>query len=398
MASNYSTNLKIELISTGEQAGTWGDTTNTNLGTALEEAIVGYGAVPTDGDGETVLNYSNTNNSQPARCFTLNVTGALAAAENIVVPTITKSYIVQNNTTGGYDIVVKTSGQTGGINVPQGKSMFVYVDGTNVVEAITHTPVSSGGTGSSTLAANNVLLGNGTSALQTVAPGTDGNFLVSDGTTWTTESGATARTSLGLSAMATQDPASVAITGGTISGLSSLSVDGDTTVTNGRISGNGALPAGAVMSFAMQTPPTGWKECNGDELAELDYPDLFAAIGTIYNTGTEASGNFRLPDLRGEFVRGWDNGKGTDSGRTFASSQGDAIRNITGSVATGHSLGLYGTSGTGAIRASGTLRGSVGSSGSASYYEGHDFDASRQVPTASENRPRNIAMMYCIKT
>ena len=150
MASNYSTNLKIELIATGEQAGTWGGTTNTNLGTALEEAVVGYGNPNFTSDADLTLTLTNSNATQVARNLVLNVTssGSLTATRNLVVPTIEKPYVVQNNTTGGQSIIVKTSGGSG-VTVPNGKSMFLYTDGTNVVEVITHIPVSSGGTGAS---------------------------------------------------------------------------------------------------------------------------------------------------------------------------------------------------------------------------------------------------------
>jgi len=140
MASDYSTNLKIELIADGEQAGTWGDTTNTNLGTTLEEAIVGYGAVTFSSDADLTLTLSNSNATQAARCLVLNVTSVgLTDTRNLVVPTINKPYVVQNNTTGGRDIVVKTSGGSG-VTIPNGKSAVVYVDGTNVVSQITHIP------------------------------------------------------------------------------------------------------------------------------------------------------------------------------------------------------------------------------------------------------------------
>lgn len=150
MASNYSTNLKIELIATGEQAGTWGGTTNTNLGTAIEEAVVGYGNPDFTSDADLTLTFSNSNATQVARNLVLNVTstGSLTATRNLIVPTIEKPYVVQNNTSGGQSIVVKTSGGSG-ITVPNGKSMFLYVDGTNVVEVTTYTPISSGGTGAS---------------------------------------------------------------------------------------------------------------------------------------------------------------------------------------------------------------------------------------------------------
>jgi hypothetical protein len=135
MASTYS-NLKIELIGTGEQQGTWGTTTNTNLGTALEEAIVGRGTANFTTDADLTLTLTNSNATQVARNFVLNVTSgvSLTATRNLIVPTIEKPYIVQNNTTGSQSIVVKTTAGTG-ITVPSGKIGFLYTDATNVVTA-----------------------------------------------------------------------------------------------------------------------------------------------------------------------------------------------------------------------------------------------------------------------
>ena len=198
MASTYSA-LKFELIGTGEQSGTWGNTTNTNLGTAIEEAIVGYATANFTSDANLTISLTDTNASQTARNLVLNVTSSvsLTATRNLIVPTIEKPYYIFNNTTGSQSIVVKTSAGTG-VTVPNGSKMFVYVDETNVVEAVNRfgsltlgsaLPVGSGGTGASSLTANNVILGNGTSAVQFVAPGTTGNVLTSNGTTWVSTSG-----------------------------------------------------------------------------------------------------------------------------------------------------------------------------------------------------------------
>jgi hypothetical protein len=134
MASTYSTNLKIELQATGENPGTWGTITNTNLGTALEQAIVGYGNPSYASDANLTLTYTDTNAAQAARALVLNVTSAvsLTATRQLVVPTIQKQYIVQNNTTGSQSITVKTSAGTG-ITVPNGRKAHLYVDGTNVI-------------------------------------------------------------------------------------------------------------------------------------------------------------------------------------------------------------------------------------------------------------------------
>ncbi len=146
MASTYSSNLKIELITTGEQTNTWGTTTNNNLGTALEEAIVGYGNPVFSTNGDLTISLTNSNSTQIARNFVLNVTSStsLISTWNLIVPTIEKPYVVQNNTTGGQSIVVKTSAGTG-VTVPNGKSVFVYTDGTNVVSAINYFPTVAAG-------------------------------------------------------------------------------------------------------------------------------------------------------------------------------------------------------------------------------------------------------------
>jgi hypothetical protein len=182
MASTYS-DLKIELIGTGEQVGTWGSTTNTNLGTAIEEAIVGSADVAFS-SADVTLTLTNINSTQSARHLRLNLTGTSGGARNLILGSgcqIDKPYIINN----GLADTVTVKNTTGtGVAVPAGKSMWVYNNGTNVVEVITHTPVSSGGTGAYTLTANNVILGNGTSAVQFVAPGTSGNLLTSNGTTW----------------------------------------------------------------------------------------------------------------------------------------------------------------------------------------------------------------------
>lgn len=162
-----------------------------------------------------------------------------------------------------------------------------------------------------------------------------------------------------------------------------------------------SLPSGAVMYFAMQAAPLGWLKADGSAVSRTQYPALFAAIGTTFGAGNGKT-TFNLPDLRGEFVRGWDGGRGIDPGRAFGSAQGDAIRNITGSIDTGinsgHQLFDEATA-TGALAISQrrwktwTSDTQDGGNNPSAF----DFDASRVVPTAAENRPRNIALLACIK-
>jgi hypothetical protein len=138
MASTYS-NLKVELIGTGEQSGTWGTTTNVNLGTALEEAIVGRATAQFPSDANLTITLVDTNTTQVARHYILDVTSAvsLSTTRNLIVPTINKPYIVENNTTGGQSIVVKTASGTG-ITVPNGKTVMVYANSVNVVSAFNY--------------------------------------------------------------------------------------------------------------------------------------------------------------------------------------------------------------------------------------------------------------------
>jgi hypothetical protein len=135
MASTYS-NLKIELIGTGDQSGTWGNTTNTNLGTALEEAITGSASV-TFSSADVTLTLTDTNTSQTARNLRLNLTGTSGGARSLTVPAIEKQYIVKNNCAD--TITVKCAGGVDtGVGVPTGKSMILFNDGVNVTEAVTY--------------------------------------------------------------------------------------------------------------------------------------------------------------------------------------------------------------------------------------------------------------------
>lgn len=151
-------------------------------------------------------------------------------------------------------------------------------------------------------------------------------------------------------------------------------------------SGGYVLPAGAVSAFAMTSVPSGWLECNGGAISREAYADLFNAIGTTWGFGDGVL-TFNLPDLRGEFIRGFDNGRAVDSGRSFASSQAYAVENHQHAVPSNRFW----------------VTGAIGSDGA--------VDASHIVSTldrtvanedvqpygGTETRPRNIAMMYCIK-
>ena len=131
--------LKFELIGTGEQSGTWGSTTNENIGTAIEQALVGMATLVTGDFSSNVatLSLTNTTALQNARALCLNITATLSAAGTINVPAIEKPYIIINNSVGGFAVTVKVSGQTG-VSVPNGKRTVLYNNGTDVGNQISY--------------------------------------------------------------------------------------------------------------------------------------------------------------------------------------------------------------------------------------------------------------------
>jgi hypothetical protein len=185
MASTYS-NIKIQLMGTGENSGTWGNVTNVNLSEAIEQAIVETATI-TFSSANVTLTLTNTNARQDARALRLNLTGTTGGARDLIVPAIQKPYIVNNGTAD--TITVKVSGQTG-VAVPSSASYILYNNGTDVVNALNGISVDSGGTGQNSLTADYVVLGNGTAPVQFVAPGTSGNVLTSNGSTWTSQAAA----------------------------------------------------------------------------------------------------------------------------------------------------------------------------------------------------------------
>jgi len=145
--------------------------------------------------------------------------------------------------------------------------------------------------------------------------------------------------------------------------------------TLGNVLAPSLVPPGTVQFYAANTAPAGWVKANGAALSRTTYADLFAAIGTTYGVG-DGSTTFALPDLRGEFVRGWDDDRAVDTGRVLGSAQADELKshthNITSTAAVfptnGNQAYLYGSTA--------TPSGATG---------------------GNETRPRNIALLAIIK-
>ncbi|WVQ00133.1 tail collar domain containing protein [Synechococcus phage MA10] len=153
-------------------------------------------------------------------------------------------------------------------------------------------------------------------------------------------------------------------------------------------------PPGTVITFAGSTAPTGYLECSGQQVDRVTYADLFAAVGTTFGVG-DGTTTFNLPDLRGEFVRGWDNGRGIDSGRAFGSTQNSANLAHSHTITDpGHQHNATLTDDTRNVADGGVTGGNVPTTAvTDNAVTGITVDSDG----GTEARPRNIALLYCIK-
>jgi hypothetical protein len=196
MPSTYSPNLRIELIATGEQAGTWGTTTNTNLGTLIEDAVAGYVSVSITSADQALT--ANNGSADQSRNMVVNLTTTTSANFNVYIPPAEKVYIIRNSsayqaTIFCSTVIGNTTAAGTGVAIPAGRETLVFSDATNVVFAVDHLSsltlatdlaVADGGTGISSATAYALLCGGTTStgAFQSVAGvGSSGQVLTSNG-------------------------------------------------------------------------------------------------------------------------------------------------------------------------------------------------------------------------
>ena len=151
----------------------------------------------------------------------------------------------------------------------------------------------------------------------------------------------------------------------------------DGAITQAKLNGSVVLvPAGAVMPFAMNSAPTGWLAADGSNVSRTTYAALFAAISTAYGAG-DGSTTFALPDLRGYFVRGSGTNSDSTAAGTFGAKQADELKSHSHTVY-GFQGGVFGSTGLFLSGASGT-------------------NVTSESTGGAETRPKNIAMLYCIK-
>jgi hypothetical protein len=310
MASTYS-DLKIELIGTGEQSGTWGTTTNTNLGNAaLGEAITGSADVAFSSADVTVT-LTDTNASQTARNLRLNLTGTTGGARSLILGSgcqIEKLYLV-NNTCADAITVKNTSGT--GIAVAAGKSMFVYNNGTNVVEAVTQfngtialatgvsgvLPVANGGTGTSSTTFVNA------------ATNVTGTLPVANGGTGVTSSTGTTAVVLSTSPTLVTPVLGVA----TATSVNKVALTAPATGSTLTIADGKTLTASNSLTLA------------GTDATTMTFPSTTSKIGylNIPPAGTKTTSYTLAVGDVGEYVQVGSGGSITIPNATFA--EGDAI-------------------------------------------------------------------------
>lgn len=383
MSSTYSPKLRFELVGAGEQAGLWGTTTNKNVGQLIEQAIAGVTTVDLSGlSGNYTLTALDGAPDQ-SRSAVLQCNGPASAAVNLIIPTQTKLYVVRNDS--GQSLTVKTTAQTGGVQLDDGEATLVFCNGTDAVlgletaaagtlgvdgggtgqssftagvlastggtnalgtyNASSPIPVAYGGTGSATLTANSVLLGNGTSALQAVAPGTNGNVLTSNGTTWVsstpTAAGVTSITaSTGLSASGSTGAVTLTNTGVTSltagTGISLNASTGSVTVSST------VTPSDYVTVAGTQTI-SGAKTFSG--YLTSAYLNMTSTTSMYYSGGVVAL------DIASSRVITFDDSGGSSRIRLDNSDYG--IQSNSGSIQIGYNGGTYlsisGTSSSGTI-------------------------------------------------
>ncbi len=381
MTSTFSPLLRVELIGTGDQSGVWGITTNRNLGTLLENAIAGRVVVPHN-DSASITLTANNGVADQSRPMILSITGVLTANREVICPTASKRYILTNDTTGGFDVTLKTASGTG-VAVPPGLAFDLFCDGTNV--RATETIISTAGISDG--AVTTAKLADDAVTAAKLADNSVGTDALANGNVTNAKLANMAASTIKLrNALSAGVPQDVTIN--SLSAVSSVSETSSILIQQNDgtfrkaapsaiVAASSLVPPATITAIASSTAPTGWYLCNGASYARApNDQDLYDALDPFYRTDAN---NFVVPDLRGEFIRGFDAGRGVDAGRAFGTAQADELRSHTHSYQRGRPT----------TRSLDTER---------IFAEIFDLTSAVTDPTGGdETRPRNIALSYIIK-
>lgn len=306
------------------------------------------------------------------------ITGTLTANLNLIFPSIAGEWSVINNTTGAFTITCKTAAGTG---VVVNSAQAVVGDGTNIYSAVND---------AISLLGENVAHAAGTADALTAAF-TPAPHSWPDGVPFFVRAASANATTTptfapdGLTAKTIVKGNNLALAAGDIAGAGHwLALQYDVTLDKWVLQNpaNGIFTAtqqpGEICFFARNTAPSGFMKANGAAVSRTTYASLFAAIGTTFGVGDGLT-TFNLPDLRGEFLRGFDDLRGVDASRVFGSAQADDFKSHSH---TGHFSGSSYSTGSGAA-------GPMAAQGTAGY--------STNNTGGIETRPRNVALLACIK-
>ena len=294
MSSTYSTSLKLELIGNGDQSGTWGTTTNNNLGTLLEQAITGVQSITMSNADYTLSNYNGT--SDEARNAVLFVSGTNSAIRKIVAPQgQNKLYTIFNNTSGGYAITIGAPTGTA-VTIPSGVTATVFTNGSDFYSAQT---------------------------------GSAGNFTV-NGTLTATGLTDTGNMSVGGTFTATSGTVTIgsgAITGTITAPTAATGTNTTQLATTAFVLANGA-PTGVINMWPTVSAPTGYLLCDGSAVSRSTYSALFSVVSTTFGIG-DGTTTFNLPNYTNRMPYGTTIGATGGSATTTISQANIPNYNLT---------------------------------------------------------------------